>query len=192
MQAITRFRIASTFPIDEEVPFSQIAKGCGLEESLVRRILRHAMTKNIFRECRKGIVSHTAVSRLLAEDQQLHDWAGINTDELWQSAAQTVNALVKYPGSQEPNETGFALANNTEKSIYEIFRQDPDRAKRFSNAMASFTSGTGYGLEHLIHGFDWSSIGKGTVVDVSAPACLLEPRLKYHANSSRSADPMDT
>ena len=172
MQAITRFQIATAFPIHGDAPFSEIAKACGLDESILRRILRHAMTKNIFRESRKGIVSHTAVSKLLAEDQQMHDWVGASTDELWQGAAQTVNALIKYSGSQEPNQTGFALANNTEKSIYEVFGQHPDRAKRFGNAMASFASGTGYELEHLVKGFDWSSIGKGLVVDVGNPIYL--------------------
>jgi len=71
----------------------------------VRRILRHAMTKRIFHEPRKGIVAHTAASRLMAEDAQVADWVGANTDELWQAASQTVNAMVKYPGSEEPNET---------------------------------------------------------------------------------------
>lgn len=167
MQAITRFQIATSFPINEEVSFSTIAKAHELDESVLRRILRHAMIKNIFREPRKGVVAHTAVSRLLAEDRQIHDWVGASTDELWQAAAQTVNALTKYPHSQEPNQTGFALANNTDKSVYEVFGQFPERAQRFGNAMAAFTSGTGYELEHLVQGFHWSSVGKGTVVDVS-------------------------
>ena len=125
------------------------------------------MTKNIFQEPRKGVVAHTAASRLLAEDQQLQDWVYVSTNELWQGAAQTVNAIVRYPGSQEPNQTGFTLANNTEKSIFEYFEQHPECAQRFGNAMSSYTADTGYELEHLIHGFDWSSLGHGTVVDVS-------------------------
>ena len=167
MHALTRFRIANTFPIHEEKSFSEIANACGLDESVMRRLLRHAMTKNIFREPRKGVISHTAVSRLLAEDSKLHDWVGASTDELWQAATQTINALIKYPRSQEPSQTGFALANNMEKSIYEVFAMHPDRAKRFGNAMASFTEGTGYELEHLINGYDWGSIENGLVVDVS-------------------------
>ncbi|KAL8815580.1 MAG: hypothetical protein Q9191_008449, partial [Dirinaria sp. TL-2023a] len=122
------------------------------------------MTKNIFREPRQGVVSHTAVSRLLAEDSQLHDWVGANTDELWQAAAQAVNALVKYPASQEPNQTGFALANNVEKSIYEVFAMHPDRAKRFGNAMASFTAGAGYELEHLFNVQDFDEVVAGANV----------------------------
>lgn len=105
MQAISRFNIARSFPVHEEASFADIAKTCGVNELDVRRILRHAMTKRIFHESRKGFVTHTAVSRLLAEDSQMADWVGTNTDELWQAASQTVNAMVKWPGSQEPNQT---------------------------------------------------------------------------------------
>ena len=105
MQAITRFNIASIFPVHEEATFAEISNACGLDEQIVRRILRHAITKHIFKEPRKGVVAHTAASRLLAENAEIRDWVGVNTDELWQAASQTVNALLKYPGSQEPNQT---------------------------------------------------------------------------------------
>lgn len=105
MHAITRFNIASSFPVLEEASFGQISQSCGLAEPIVRRILRHAMTKHIFCEPRKGVVAHTAASRLLAQDEQMHDWVGSSTDDLWPAAAQTVNALVTYPNSQEPNQT---------------------------------------------------------------------------------------
>jgi len=104
-QAIDRFNILSSFPTHEEASFEEISKTCGMNEIDVRRILRHAMTKRIFHEPRKGIVAHTAASKLLAEDLKMSDWVGTVTDELWQAASQTVNAMVKYPGSQEPNET---------------------------------------------------------------------------------------
>jgi hypothetical protein len=105
MQAISRFDIASSFPVDEEATFVQISEKCGVSEDDVRRILRHAMIKRIFKEPRKGVVAHTAASSLLAHDSQTADWVGASTDELWQAASQTINAMVKYPGSQEPNQT---------------------------------------------------------------------------------------
>lgn len=105
MQAISHFKIASSFPVEEEASFTQISKACGVDEPNLRRLLRHAMTKHIFSEPRKNYVAHTAASRLLAEDQQMSDWVGASTGELWQAASQTVNAMVKFSGSQEPNQT---------------------------------------------------------------------------------------
>ncbi|KAL8702456.1 MAG: hypothetical protein Q9201_004380 [Fulgogasparrea decipioides] len=165
MQAVSRFNLPATFPVNEETTFAHIAGECGLPESIVRRLLRHAMTKHIFQEPRKGVVAHTATSRLLAEDPQMNDWVAASTDELWQAASQTLNAVVKYHASQEPHETGFALAHGT-KSIFQYFSEHPDRATKLGNAMVSYEKGTGYGLEHLVDNFDWAGVGDGTVVDV--------------------------
>ncbi|KAL2047311.1 hypothetical protein N7G274_001332 [Stereocaulon virgatum] len=99
MQAIVRFNIADSFPVHEEASFASISYECGLVGPILSRIMRHAMTKHIFREPRKGCVIHTAASRPLAENLQLRDWIGASTNELWQAASQTVNALAKFPGA---------------------------------------------------------------------------------------------
>lgn len=104
-QAIVRFGLARTFPVGQESTFADIAKASGLYEPDVRQLLRHAMVENIFSEPRPGHVAHTSISRILAEDQALSDWVASSTDDLWQAAAQTCNAIAKYPGSQEPTET---------------------------------------------------------------------------------------
>ncbi|KAI2642063.1 S-adenosyl-L-methionine-dependent methyltransferase [Xylaria nigripes] len=165
-QAITRYRIAHSFPVGQEASFADIASATGLEQGVVRPLIRHAIVKDIFCEPRPGIVAHNAVSRLLAEDQVIHDWVGASTDDLWQAAAQTCNALDKWPGSQEPQQTGFSMANNTEESIYLEFSKFPERARRFGNAMRSFTEGTGFELSHVADNFPWGDLKTGTVVDV--------------------------
>lgn len=105
MQAVARFNIATSFPTHKEATFAEIAAKCQLDESVTRRLIRQAITHNIFIEPRKGVVAHTSVSKLLAEDPQLVDWVAVNCDELWQAGSQAINAMVKFPGSQEPNET---------------------------------------------------------------------------------------
>ncbi|KAF7948289.1 uncharacterized protein EAE97_003700 [Botrytis byssoidea] len=70
------------------------------------------------------------------------------SDELWQAATQTVNAMVKHPGSEEPNET------------------NPARAKRFDSAMKAWIEGTGYDLQYVIDNYSRKEISNGTVVDV--------------------------
>ena len=122
MQAISRFGIAKSFPVGEEATFETISKACNLDESITRRLLRYAMTQRIFHEPRKNVVAHTAASKLLAEDQVFSDWVGVSTDELWQAAAQTLNAMVKSPNSQEPNETVRirALKSEAEQIAHEV------------------------------------------------------------------------
>lgn len=184
MQAIARFKLATSFPVGEEVTFEKVGEACGINATDARRILRHATIKNIFTEPRPGVIAHNAVSRLLAENPTLVDWVGASTDDLWQAASQTVNAMVKYPGSQEPNETvgqprrlvcaltltvmqGFCLANNTEKSMYLHLSDHPERARRFGSAMTLFTEGAAFDAKHVVDGYPWKDLGKSHVVDVS-------------------------
>ena len=105
MQAICRFKLASALPVHGKASYSDIARKAGISELNARRFIRHAITKHIFDESTPGVVTHNATSRLLAEDSQIMDWVGASTDELWQSAAQTINAMSSFPNSQEPNET---------------------------------------------------------------------------------------
>ena len=105
MQAISRFDIAQAVPLNGEASFAEIGLSCGLSEGDVKRILRHATVKSIFAEPRPGFIAHNAVSKLLAENETLNDWVGASTDELWQAASQTVNAMAKWKGSEEPTET---------------------------------------------------------------------------------------
>lgn len=50
-----------------------MATASDLQETNVRQIVRHAILKGIFVEPRGGIVAHNAVSRLVAQDQAIHD-----------------------------------------------------------------------------------------------------------------------
>lgn len=77
----------------------------GLAESDVRKLVRYAVTQRIFDEPRPGVIVHSAASRLLAEDPGVHDFVAACSDELWQAAAQTCNAMANFPGSEEPTET---------------------------------------------------------------------------------------
>jgi len=59
----------------------------------------------------------------------------------------------------------FALANNTDKPFYTVLEENPDRARRFREAMSFFTIGDGYSLRHLTNGYPWNKV-RGTVVDI--------------------------
>ncbi|KAI0156804.1 S-adenosyl-L-methionine-dependent methyltransferase [Xylariaceae sp. FL1272] len=157
LQAITRFKLAHLFPVGTEITFPELAERCRLSEPTVRQIIRHAIVLNVFCEPRPGVVAHNAVSRLLAEDDSTFGWLAVNTNELWKAAAHQCDAWEKYPNSDEPNQS---------KSIYEVFDEDPERAKRFGDAMKSFTQGTGFELHHVVDNVPWADFKNGTVVDV--------------------------
>ncbi|KAI0145085.1 S-adenosyl-L-methionine-dependent methyltransferase [Xylariaceae sp. FL1272] len=166
LQAVTRFGLARTLPVGDEMTFSRMAEGSGLTESSTKKIVRFAIAMKIFEEASPGVVRHNAASQLLAEDAELHDYVATCTDELWQAASQTCNAMVKFPGSEEPSETGFSLANNTDKPLYDFLAQFPKRSTRFANMMEGFTKGKAFDLKYVTDYYPWEKHSGGTVVDV--------------------------
>ncbi|ROV96535.1 hypothetical protein VMCG_07778 [Cytospora schulzeri] len=191
VQAITRFGLARNLPVGSETTFADMAASSGLNESDVRKLVRYAVSQRIFEEPRPGVITHSAASRLLAENPGVHDFVATCSDELWQAAAQTCNAMAKFPGSEEPNETvsaalphedtvvenrtvltmaspnkGFSLANNTTKSMYEFLSDYPERSIRFSNMMKSFTEGAPFDLKYVTDFYPWEQHNGGTMVDV--------------------------
>ncbi|MCJ1291022.1 hypothetical protein MMC34_002564 [Xylographa carneopallida] len=163
LQAICRFGVAQSF--SEEASYTQISEKCGLDEQTLRRIMRHSMTSYIFKE-HNNIISHTAASKLLNEDPLMLAWAAMICEESWPAATRAIDALNRWPGSQEPEHTGFALAKNTDVPFFVELGKSPTRAKRFANAMAMFESGHGSAISALLEHYPWGTIGKGTIVDV--------------------------
>ena len=88
LQAIYHFNIASSFPIEDQASFEDISAKCNLNVIDLRRILRHGMTNHIFKEPRKGVVAHTAASKLLAEDPSTRDFVGVRCEEMFPAAAR--------------------------------------------------------------------------------------------------------
>jgi len=83
MRALYRYKVANAFPVGKEATFAEVASNCNCSEDTIRRILRHAITNRIFKEVRKGVIAHTAMSRILAEDTLFQDYVGMRCEEMW-------------------------------------------------------------------------------------------------------------
>ncbi|KAG8169256.1 hypothetical protein KVR01_000001 [Diaporthe batatas] len=164
-EVIAHFGIAAMVPLGGKVSFADIAKQTPLTEQMVTRILRHAMTMRIFHEPEPGMVAHTKASKILT-DAVINNWLRVGTEEMWPASAKVLDALIKYPGSQEPNETGFCIANNTTESIYAALGADPERAGRFGQAMMVYGSKPEHSPAFIIDYYDWASLGSAKVVHV--------------------------
>ena len=131
------------------------------------------------------MIAHTAASRLISEDIQIQSWIGVHLKDLGKPALCTVDAMDKWPGSEDPLHTGIQVAYNTDKHWYEVLGSDPERLKRFGISMKSFSEGAGYEIDFLAEHYSWSRIGEGTVVDVSTDpifglACICLGSLQEH------------
>lgn len=172
LRAIYHFEIAKSVPIGGDISYVELSKKTKVDPTNLRRLIRHAMTNFIFQEPRVGYVAHTSSSRLLAEDVQLQAWVGFFSEDLLGPVMKTVDAMDRWPDSQEPRNTGFQVANNTQDNFFEWFAKNPDRLGRYGTALAANAASEGYHVKHVVETYPWDNLGEATIVDVSS-SCLL-------------------
>ncbi|KAL8679031.1 MAG: hypothetical protein Q9186_004659 [Xanthomendoza sp. 1 TL-2023] len=124
------------------------------------------MTHGIFQEPSKGVVRHTAASKALADNPLLRQQLGMVAGELWPAATKAVDAMIKWPGSEEPNNAGFNIVNNTDATIFDEISADPARDQRYADAMKYFAKDPSLEFHHVLEGYEWNALGEGTVVDI--------------------------
>ena len=95
------------------------------------------------------------------------DAVGFLIEDLHPASTKVLEVFAKYPGSEEPNMTGFNVENNTSDPLYIEIAKKPERARRFGGGMRFLTRGSHYDINHLVRGYDWSKLDKrgNTIVD---------------------------
>lgn len=175
LQAIWEFKVYEAVPLEGMISYEDLtAKVIELNDGLdipvlnLRRLLRHAMTNRLFTEPQKGFVAHTRSSRTLLEDEKMNSWVGFMCRDLWLPIANVVDAMKKWPASEESTETGVNLAYNQSLPWFDFIQQDKVFSNRYNLAMQSYGGGEGYSLDFVVNGYPWGDLpAEGTVVDVS-------------------------
>lgn len=75
-------------PKEEGTTFESLALECGLNVNDMRRFLRVAIARHVFKEPRIGSIAHTAASRLLIDNTKLEAWILNIAREFWPSLAR--------------------------------------------------------------------------------------------------------
>ena len=166
LSTIQRFKMAQAIPVDGTATFAEVAKKCSLSEDRTRRLLRHAMTFYYFQEPAEGVVAHTAPSRVMVDIPPADQMLGFLGTEMFPGCLRIPDALEKWPMSEEPNECGWALANNTNLKAYDIIDTTPWRAKQMADAMSFQQAGEMFSHKYLLESYDWQSISNGLLVDI--------------------------
>ncbi|KAK4497294.1 hypothetical protein PRZ48_011744 [Zasmidium cellare] len=179
--ALDRFQVYQKVPVGETRTYTQLAEATGLPLNVIRRLIRHAITQRIFTEPTPDVVAHTPASKLLAEDRNVRDYWGILSEIVSPAAAQTANALSKWPqesGSKKRETAGFYLA--TGKTVYQVLEDEPETHNRYDSAMSANRNNVLFSVDHIARGFDWQSLGKGTIVDVAGGIGTVSRSLAKH------------
>ncbi|KAF5137707.1 O-methyltransferase gsfB [Metarhizium anisopliae] len=116
LKLISQFDLANEVPANGEITFGDLAAKIGVDCTALTRILRLGIAHRVINEPHPGVITHSAVSKLIADDSRVADWLSANVDDMWPSAEKTVEAL------------GFSLANGTSDSFFIELEKNPERA----------------------------------------------------------------
>lgn len=163
LQFIHTYKIGYGLKWGERTTFKEVAQHANLDENDTKRMVRLAMTEYFFTEPENGVVIHTAASYEIARNHLLSAWVGVTTQENWSPMLRLTEALRRYPGSEEPLESAYALAHDLKDDAFKVWEKDPARIEQFSNAMAFLHAGSGFQPAETLSGYTEDS---GIFVDV--------------------------
>jgi hypothetical protein len=81
-------------------------------------------------------------------------------------SGQVVDAMQKWPGSQEPTQTAYNIAYDTDLPFFVHLSRDDTKFKQFASAMTFFTSTPAMKPDFAVDGYDWAQHSSDTIVDV--------------------------
>ncbi|KAL8780234.1 MAG: hypothetical protein Q9213_006556 [Squamulea squamosa] len=190
LQVALDFKFFQLIPARGDLTIEDLAKKSGLDVDRTGRILRQLMTYRFFDERRPRVISHSSTSLLMQQDEELRSVVHYSLDEMLKAAADCNISLMANPHEAHQNLNPFVTRHGV--GIFEFYKNDPEKARRFAKAMAGLRRMDRH-LDYLLQdGFDWSAI-KGTVVDcgggnghISKSLARLHPNLTFIVQDSNA------
>lgn len=188
LQVALDFEFFQLVPAHGEIKLEDLAEKAGLDADRTGRVVRQLMTYRIFEELRPRFISHSSTSLAMQQDDQLRSVVHYSLDEMLKAAADCNISLKANPYEAHQNQNPFVTRHGV--GIFEFYKNDPEKARRFAKAMAGLRKMDRH-LDYLLKdGFDWSAIN-GTVVDCGGgnghiSRTLAEVSLPQHVNAMPS------
>ncbi|KAL8849535.1 MAG: hypothetical protein Q9221_005469 [Calogaya cf. arnoldii] len=162
LQVALDFEFFRLIPAYGELTIEELAKQSGLDADRTGRIVRQLMTYRFFEELRPRVISHSSTSLVMQQDEELRSVVHYSLDEMLKAAADCNVSLKANPHEAHQNLNPFVTRHGV--GIFEFYKNDPEKARRFGKAMAGLRRMDRH-LDYLLQdSFGWSAI-KGTVVD---------------------------
>ncbi|KAI9690327.1 MAG: hypothetical protein M1822_009288 [Bathelium mastoideum] len=190
LQVALDFEFFQLIPAHGDITLENLAKKAGLDLDRTSRIIRQLMTYRLFEEPRPRAISHSSASLLMQRDEELRSVVHYSLDEMLKAAADCNTSLKASPYETHQNLNPFVTRHGV--GIFEFYKNDPKKARRFAKAMAGLRR-MDHHLDYLLYdGFNWPAI-KGTVVDcgggnghISKSLAQLYPDLNFIVQDSNA------
>ncbi|KAJ4244805.1 hypothetical protein NW762_014383 [Fusarium torreyae] len=204
LNILNQFEFWTAVPLDGSATYGEIANRVNLPESLVRRVLKYAISTRVFTSTpeKPDSVSHTSISAVPARNHLYQTWIRHLCEESWPGALHMAESFKKFSSgkeepSQEPLESGFALANvdnlDEPQTFWDYMNREVEgkpkgwRAKKFAECMQVAASASAIKTDDLLKSaYDWNKLGEATVIDIggssghdSAHIAQKFPKLRF-------------
>jgi hypothetical protein len=97
----------------------------------------------------------------------MDNWVFFLVEYFWPATARAVDAMQKWPGSENPTEVDVSLLKGESTSWFKEIGQAGRGIASFRDAMSVVNEGEGWQDSYLVEGYPWKEVGEGVVVDVS-------------------------
>lgn len=186
LQVALDFGFFQLIPAHGDIAIEDLAKKAGLDVDRTGRIVRQLMTYRFFEELRPRVVSHSSTSLLMQQDEDLRSVVHYSLDEMLKAAADCNTSLKANPYEAHQNLNPFVTRHGV--GIFEFYKNDPEKARRFSKAMAGLRRMDRHLDTSLQDGFNWSAI-KGTVVDCGGGNGHISKSLARVSSANKTMPP---
>jgi len=132
-------------------------------------------------------VAHTADSRMLVEDEAMFEMCGFFLEETRLASVELVEAMEKWPGAQEPNQTAYNVRFGTEEPFYQYISRDSARLRRLEMSMRGFSCGSESAARAIALAYPWKEVanGRGLMVDVGGGSGHISAAIAKHNPSMK-------
>ncbi|KAG5748741.1 hypothetical protein H9Q70_008597 [Fusarium xylarioides] len=146
-QLVLDLRFFDLVPSDGAISFEELAEKAGLDADRTKRVVCYLATHHVFRVAQPGLVSHTAFS-IAMRDEELRSVVHYSFDEMLKAAVETGTSLKATPYESDKTHCPFAARHGV--PIFEYYAKHTDKALRFAKAMAAYRRSKAISPQHNI------------------------------------------
>ncbi|KNG51752.1 sterigmatocystin 8-o-methyltransferase precursor [Stemphylium lycopersici] len=146
---------------DTGISAAELAEKAGMDEDRTNRFLKMLATQRVFEEVEDKF-RHTAASYFL-KTSKFAAMADMSYDDTFKAAMEMNKHIEESPFSSGLKNCAWYRKYNM--NFYDFLETDPEKALRFSNAMAGWSL-VDNSVNVLQNGFDWESLQNKKVVDI--------------------------
>lgn len=168
LQWLCEFQVLACIPLDDAVPFKDVADICGVPEGQLFRVSRLMITSGFLQEPQQGHVAHSPLSAQFVTEPALLDAVMFLSGTAAPASLKMATATRQYGASDRTDQSAYTVAFDTGVPIASVFELQPRLQRQFGTYLESVTNGDQAGTRDVLMRVDWGSLGNATVVDVGA------------------------